>query len=129
MTASSGPTVDFADAHASTRTIGALGVCTRACWGRSAAGNTLSDVPTITTACALGKKGNAALATSRFLASALGPVTFEVERLVDKKARRASVAALATLARTVIGSYPRSKELGLAYGRVLLPQDVKNTYL
>ena len=69
--------------------------------GKLEEGDTLLSVQaataqeSMTTACALGKKGNAAIATSRFLASALGPVTLEVERLVDKKARRASVAALA----------------------------------
>jgi hypothetical protein len=70
MTASSGPAVDVADvADASTRTIGALGVCTRACRGRSAAGNTLSDVPTITTACARAHAARAALTAASGSAS------------------------------------------------------------
>jgi hypothetical protein len=45
MTSSSGPTVDVADARASTRAIEAPVVRARACRGRSAAENTLAPAP------------------------------------------------------------------------------------
>ena len=49
----------------------------------------------IHTATAHAATGNGIKATALFLSSALGPITFEVERIVEAKARKASVVTLA----------------------------------
>jgi len=83
-----------------------IGVADRFTQGRAAGKLEVGDVllsvqaatvsETIGMAATLGANGHAALTTSVFLSSALGPITFEVVRTKDKKVRRASVAALST---------------------------------
>ena len=51
--------------------------------------------PPIGIAATIGASGHAAKAASKFLSSALGPVTLIVQRIVDRQVRRASVAKLA----------------------------------